>query len=125
MHSSMSRSSVIMPTPNRDHSPAPPSTPMYQSREAEGLEHETPSDAPTDEHDTFTSVPTTPSLSLHGEDDVISIHSSDDDDGDDFALVSGRGAGDRSNASGPSSTHVADEEQSDRGEFDFVDESEE
>lgn len=119
MHSSLSHSSVIMPTPNRDPSPSPAPAPIYQSREAEGLEHEheTASQAPT-----LTSVPTTPSLSLHdAEDDVISLHSSEDeDDDDDFALVDAR-----SNVTAPS-THVADEEdQLVREEFDFADESEE
>lgn len=86
-----------MPTPNRESSPA------IQEADA------------TSQAGTMaqSSVPTTPSLSLAGdEDDMFSIHSSDDSD-DDIVQVQTYATPSTRSAS------VADED-----EFDFVDESE-
>lgn len=113
MHSSLSRSSIIMPTPNRDPSPAPGPSPLHQSIEAEAA-LETASQAATATN-THSSVPTTPSLSLRGvEDDVISLHSSDDEsEFHDVQVDVHTNVG----------TSVADTDEVEREEFDFVDES--
>lgn len=102
MHSSLSHSSVIMPTPNRESSPA-----------VQVQDNDTASQAGTIAQ---SSVPTTPSLSMNGgedEDDVISLHSSDESEFDDVVQTH------LTTGTSTQAGSVADED-----EFDFVDESE-